>query len=158
MVVIEKTFSVTPLGVGLPDYSINVEYGTSDLIRSDQGRVMYSAAYTGVPTLPFFNIYGVALAGLVPASALPFHFYEIQFATLINALVYGGFARYDESGVVLEQIMAQKFGYGVVKLKFTKGIPTIEGKYYYILFAVFSGNPTFDLNVNLAGLVETSGY
>ena len=127
-----KRFSVSALGVGRKDYSVNVEASVEAMIRSHQLRVTWNLIAEDVPTLAFPECYWLSLffmnyAGglvLVAPSDVRYAIYGLSVSGRLNALTICGLDQFESiiPGPVFDmpvghiKTVARAFGFSKAEL------------------------------------------
>lgn len=151
-----QLFAVPSKGIGRKDYSDQVEFVSYATMKGIQYRYQLTAKFT-LPTLPYPDFY-VSLYRFVnrdgvlvyPAPDIPYHLYSVECAGETKELMMAGvyrFNTYDDIWIWnVDEWYGDVYGYGKVKLQYSKGIRTVEGKYYLLALAQWSEAPTFVFN------------
>ena len=160
-----RTFTVEPEGVGRRDYSQDLQYSTIKYERSYQIPNIYWLTVPNIPSLPPPAVWTLVYTFLLPDGTLagnaPEHktwFFNIRTATDRNALLFASFARWTNITELLAalppvEIFRTRWGYGIIDMDFTKGVRTIEGCAYALLFNELVG-PVFNWRMNTTCMRE----
>ncbi len=159
---IERTLVVPGKGVGLRDYSQQIERGVPGFISTALAQDYY--AITGatfiVPTPAFAAGYQFALEfpqedGSIDfvASSITLHIHIITASLRTNDLLLCELRKYTEAGALVERF-GSRWNYGKAELRFTAGMPCAEGFVWYIFFGAWPQTPTYEISVDLFGMVS----
>lgn len=165
----KQTFEVLVKGRGRPDYSSSVQYASYATARGYQRRHQLTAEYTDFPTFPpgwayasIFIFYDENDKLTYPAPKIPYYIYSEKVSCESNALVFLGLYRFNSYADIwlgnVDKWYGDIFGYGEAELEYSKGIKTVEGKWYVDMFAQYSEKPTFSMDKTVHMLREDVFY
>jgi len=153
---VQSAYPVTVVGVGRKDYSQSIEQAISPMVASRLDRYIYSG-YLTIPgfycNIPLISPLTTLVNGVFQFKMdLPLYLYELNMTLDMNDLMYLGLAEYDtEADMFGDTNRTRIFGFTWnirgVNTTIQRGIKTIIGKYYSLLWAVY--DPLFrDFNVS----------
>lgn len=160
-------FSVSIRGVGRKDYSIQVQRSVQPVISRRVNRITWYLYWAApLPTLIYPNYYATTPLQFFDennnltetAPRVPYHIFEINASTEMNAVMFVGLMRFasmdDYLAWIMERWYGDHYGYGVAKGKYTAGLKTEPGRVYSVGFAVYSEFPAFDVKINIHAVEE----
>ncbi len=151
-----KLFPVPARGVGRRDNSCQVEAVSYATMKGLQYRYQATAKFV-LDTLAFPDFYVslyqfVDLEGnlVYAAPDIPYHLYSVECTGETPELMFAGIYRFDTYDDIwiwnVDEWYGDVYGYGKVKLQYSKGIRTVEGKYYLMALAQWAAAPTVVFN------------
>lgn len=160
-----ETFAVPTTGEGRRDYSKSVEFSTYATSKGLQSRYHYMAEWTNLPALPWPYIYASPVQFFdenhvltYAAPVIPYHLYDLLISCETDALAVAGFYRFNTWSDIwiwnIDKWYGDMLGFGRARLKYLKGIKTVEGKYYVIAFGQYSEHASFSTDLTSHWLME----
>jgi hypothetical protein len=159
VVTVEKVTAITATGVGRKDYSQQIEHSVEALIRSHLTRVAWAFTYN-FPAGYTWALIGLPLGDLWPAPSTLYHLYDLDISLDKNVFVEVGFYEFLSLADYLAFNPSREFGgtcgYGDEFVNYVKGVKTIPGRYYAVLFINWDATgAAYSLRFRLNGLMET---
>jgi hypothetical protein len=153
-----KRYTIAPVGVGRPDYSMNVEYSVNPVIRSKQVRWFWTvSAVIPAGVIPGFILTFPKPGGGLSwwATKIPIVLKDISLSTDKNALLDAEFERIDWPTFPIPPILGivsikEKIGYDGVEMHFREGHRVVEG-YMYVMAAQEGSGLPWLASINVYG-------
>lgn len=155
------TRTLTPVGVGRKDYSLNAEFATEALIRSHLERVTWSSEWT-YWTPPYPLLYGGILQfmdaedNILPyvPSDLKHIIYDIVTVGEYHSLIAAMLQKFSWPDLNFMETVGGVYGYGRAELHLTKGHVCESGRVYIVAMTQWSEKPTFTVSCNIYGITD----
>lgn len=156
-----RTFTVTPIGVGRPDYSQNVELAVEREIRSHLYRYNWTIEST-LATLVYPQAHTILLQFLDGAgnllnyvpSDIKYLIYDIYVSGDYNALTLAGLYIFSYPAYALLETVAEVFGYGKASIELARGHPCVPGRAYTVALNQWSEHATFNGSFIVHGMSD----
>lgn len=164
----ERSFSVTPIGVGRKDYSQSIEMAVEPEIRSHLYRYNWAveSAPVGDPdalvTYPWPDLHRVQLyfmdragnlIGYVP-SDVKYLIYNIFTSGNYNALTIAALYKYTYPDDVYVETVTEVFGYGDAKVPIARGHECEPGVAYWVSLHQWSEKEEFQGSFTIHSMTD----
>lgn len=155
------TRTLTPIGVGRKDYSLNAEFATEAIMRSHLERFAYSAELT-YWTPPYPLAYGGILQFSDAANNIILYapndlkniIYDMVTVGEYHSLIVASLQKFSWPDFNFVGTVGEVYGYGRAELRLTKGHVCEPGRVYVVAMTQWSEKPTFTVSCSVYGMTD----